>query len=517
MCNNLDATEYYLTVLRPWVQFYPTSIYIICKTFQTFAVRAQQRQQVWAADAHSGALGPEAAAAPRAGPFMVIYGSIYTAVWQFAARHEDELSFQEGDRFSVVSRSGDWWTARRIDKNGRVLDTGIVPNNYLVRAESLQTQPWFFGKMNRFEARSHLLGSGNEEGSFLIRHSEKDNVGYVLSVRSSSRVKHFKIHQAGDGNFHVDNSHLFSSLFDLVEHYSANSLITTGRLGSHCKRKKPDTPDLNHFTGDEWELPKEEFTLEEELGTGYFADVYQGCWKGHIKVAIKIIKSDSELNHREFQREAQILKSLRHRHLISLFAVCTASPPYYIITELMEKGSLLHFLRGPEGQQQDHASLIDMGAQVADGMSYLEEQNSIHRDLAARNVLVGDDYICKVADFGLARVIKEPFYISEDKKIPYKWSAPEAISHGKFSNKSDVWSFGILLYEIITYGGIPYPAFSNQEVYQQVTKGYRMPAPPKCPDFLYRTMLQCWSAEPADRPHFKSLKVQLDSSSYEME
>jgi len=234
-------------------------------------------------------------------------------------------------------------------------------------------------------------------------------------------------------------------------------------------------------------------------------------------VLFPLLFTDSELNHREFQREVQILKSLRHRHLISLFAICTASAPYYIITELMEKGSLLSFLRGPEGQHQDIASLIDMGAQVADGMSYLEEQNSIHRDLAARNVLVGENYICKVADFGLARVIKEPFYITEDKKIPYKWSAPEAISHGKFSNKSDVWSFGVLLYEILTYGSAPYPAFSNQETYQQVTNGYRMPAPPTCPSSLYKIMLECWSAEPADRPDFKSLKLKLDSSSYEME
>ncbi|XP_056239773.1 protein-tyrosine kinase 6b [Seriola aureovittata] len=445
------------------------------------------------------------------------HSSIYTAVWPFEARHEDELSFQEGDLFSVISRNGDWWTARKIDKNGRVLDTGIVPNNYLARAESLRMQPWFFGTMNRFEAQSHLLAPGNEEGAFLIRRSEKDNVGYVLSVRSSSRVKHFKIHQTDEGNFHADHNHHFSSLINLVDHYSTNSLNNTGLLGSPCKRKKPNTPDLNHFTVDEWELPKEEFTLEEELGSGYFADVYRGHWKNHINVAIKIIKSDSELNHREFQREVQILKNLRHRHLISLFAVCTASAPYYIITELMEKGSLLNFLRSPEGQLQDTASLIDMGAQVADGMSYLEEQNSIHRDLAARNVLVGGDYICKVADFGLARVIKEPFYITEDKKIPYKWSAPEAISHGKFSNKSDVWSFGILLFEIITYGGVPYPAYSNQEVFHQVSKGYRMPAPAKCPDFFYQIMLKCWSAQPDDRPPFKSLRVQLDSSSYELE
>ncbi|KAK9515245.1 hypothetical protein VZT92_025906 [Zoarces viviparus] len=444
-------------------------------------------------------------------------GSVYKALWPFESRHPDELSFQEGDLFSVTHRSGDWWTARKIETNGRVLETGIVPQNYLERAESLQMQQWYFGKMNRFEAQGHLLGSGNAHGAFLIRQSEKDDVGHVLSVRSSTQVKHFKVLKTDDGSFYVAYNHRFSSLIDLVEFYCANSLNNTVTLGNPCKRKKPATPDLNHFTVDEWELPKDEFTLEEKLGTGCFAEVYRGRWKNHINVAIKIIKSDSELNHHEFQREVQILKGLRHRHLISLFAICTASAPYYIITELMEKGSLLSFLRGPEGHNQDIATFIDMGAQVADGMSYLEEQNSIHRDLAARNVLVGEHYICKVADFGLARVIKEPFYITDDKKMPYKWSAPEAVSHGKFSNKSDVWSFGVLLYEILTYGGAPYPAYTNQETYQQVTNGYRMPAPPNCPDSLYNIMLNCWSAEADDRPDFKSLKVKLDRSSYEME
>uniref|UniRef100_A0A8C9YTN3 Tyrosine-protein kinase n=1 Tax=Sander lucioperca TaxID=283035 RepID=A0A8C9YTN3_SANLU len=455
-------------------------------------------------------------ASPPPPPPPLESGLMYTALWSFQSRHVDELSFNEGDLFSVVSRSGDWWTARKIDKNGCVLDTGIVPKNYLDRAESLQIQPWYFGTMNRHEAQSHLLGSGNDNGAFLVRRSAKDDIGYVLSLRSSSRVKHFKVLKADERNFYVEHGLHFTSLIDLVEHYRANSLNNTGTLGVSCKRKKPSTRDLNHFTVDEWELPKEEFTLEEELGSGYFADVYRGRWKNHINVAIKIIKN-SELNHREFQSEVQILKRLRHRHLISLFAVCTASAPYYIITELMEKGSLLSFLRGPEGPDQDVVSLIDMAAQVADGMAYLEEQNSIHRDLAARNVLVGEDNICKVADFGLARVIKEPFYITEDKKIPFKWTAPEAISHGKFSNKSDVWSFGVLLYEIITCGGAPYPAFSNQEVYQQVTDGYRMPAPAKCSSSLYQLMLKCWSLEPDDRPDFKTLKAKLDSSSYELE
>ncbi|CAF88761.1 unnamed protein product, partial [Tetraodon nigroviridis] len=384
----------------------------------------------------------------------------------------------------------------------------------------------------------------NSEGAFLIRVSEKDNVGYVLSVRSGDQVKHYKVLQTDQNRFYVEPGRRFSSLAELVDYYQKTSLNNAGPLGNPCKRNTLSTPALLPFPTIGWELPKKEFELEEELGSGCFARVYRGRWKNLIRVAVKILKSDSELNHGDFQTEVQILKNLRHRHLLSLFAVCTESRPYWIITELMEKGSLLIFLRSPEGQNQDVASLIDMGTQVADGMSYLEEQKSIHRDLAARNVLVGEDYTCKVGDFGLARVIKEPFYITEDKKIPYKWTAPEAISHGKFSNKSDVWSFGILLYEITTYGGVPYPgalfsrswshdqrpgsvlrvdaqcvspvssstAMSVQEAYQQVTAGYRMPAPAKCPHFLYQIMLKCWAAEPDDRPDFRTLKVELDNS-----
>ncbi|XP_029012038.1 protein-tyrosine kinase 6b [Betta splendens] len=450
-----------------------------------------------------GARAPQREAAPSS--------AVHAAKWAFEARHEDELSFKEGDLFQVSSSSGDWWQVRRIDADGSVSESGTVPGTHLARAGSVELQPWYFGKMKRFEAQCNLMAPGNEDGAFLVRHSEKHGVGLVLSVKSSNQVRNFKIFETNDGEFRVQQGLTFSCVLDLVEHYSSHSLSSIGRLGRPCRRIKPNPPDLSHYTADEWELPKEEFTLEKELGSGHFADVYRGRWKNHISVAIKVIR-DSELNHGDFLREIQILKRLRHRHLISLLAVCTASAPYYIITELMENGSLLCFLRGPEGQLQDVPSLIDMGAQVADGMSYLEEHNSVHRDLAARNVLVGEHGVCKVADFGLARVMKESFYMAEDKKIPYKWSAPEAISHGRFSVKSDVWSFGILLYEIITYGGVPYPGFSNQEVHQQLSRGYRMPSPDNCPEFLYNIMLRCWSAEPEDRPDFKMLTVQLEDS-----
>ncbi|KPP64716.1 hypothetical protein Z043_116906 [Scleropages formosus] len=207
-----------------------------------------------------------------------------------------------------------------------------------------------------------------------------------------------------------------------------------------------------------------------------------------------------------------MLKKLRHRHLITLLAICSSSYPYYIVMELMEKGNLLSFLRGPEGNDLDHSSLIAMAAQVADGMAYLESVKSIHRDLAARNVLVGENYICKVGDFGLARFVKDPIYICDDKEIPYKWCAPEAIRHGRFSIKSDVWAFGVLLYEILTYGGTPYPAFSNGEMYSLVMSGYRMPVPPDCPMYVYEIMLSCWEADPGARPNFYVLKDKLQNS-----
>ncbi|XP_048066141.1 protein-tyrosine kinase 6 isoform X1 [Megalobrama amblycephala] len=439
-------------------------------------------------------------------------GEIYTALWPFQARADEELSFQEGEQFRICKREGDWWTAVKLDRNGSVTATGVVPQNFLARRQTVKEQPWYFGTLNRFETQNLLMAPENGVGAFLLRHSEKDHIGCVLSVVNSDReVKHIKVHQNQNGSFYLEQSQMFQSLENLVEHYRRNSLRSGTRLTRPCTRPVPKPQDLSHQTVDDWELPKEEFTLEEELGKGYFADVYRGKWKGMVNVAIKILKSNESLSHREFLMETQILKKLRHRHLITLFAVCTSSTPFYIITELMEKGNLLNFLRGEEGQELEAPALTEMASQVADGMTYLEEQNSIHRDLAARNVLVGPNCICKVADFGLARIIKEPIYSSVDQKIPYKWCAPEAISHGRFSNKSDVWSFGVLLYEMFTYGGIPYPAFSNQEVYNLISSGYRMPVPNKCPSHIYNIMLMCWRDSADERPDFSELTKFLEN------
>jgi len=233
------------------------------------------------------------------------------------------------------------------------------------------------------------------------------------------------------------------------------------------------------------------------------------------------------MNPKDFLAEAQIMKKLRHQKLIQLYAVCTMEEPIYIITELMKNGSLLEYLQG-KGRTLKLPQLIDMSAQIAAGMAYLESQNYIHRDLAARNVLVGENNVVKIADFGLARLIKEDEYEARvGARFPIKWTAPEAANYSKFSIKSDVWSFGILLTELVTYGRIPYPGerkrnffrsktffifagMTNAEVLHQVEHGYRMQAPQGCPPQLYDIMLECWHKDPMKRPTFETLQWQLE-------
>ncbi|XP_010185746.1 PREDICTED: tyrosine-protein kinase Srms-like [Mesitornis unicolor] len=259
---------------------------------------------------------------------------------------------------------------------------------------------------------------------------------------------------------------------------------------------------------DGWERPRWEFTLRRKLGEGYFGEVWEGLWRNTVPVAIKIIKADMKAE--DFTKEIQNLKRLRHEKLIQLHAVCSLDEPVYIITELMRKGNLHSYLNSPEGKSLGTSHLLNIACQVADGMRYLEEKHIVHRDLAARNILVGEELTCKIADFGLARLLKDDIYsTSSSTKIPVKWTAPEAANYRTYSLKSDVWSYGILLYEVFTYGQIPYEGMTNQETVRQITRGYRLPRPSSCPPEIYSIMLECWSGNTEERPTFLALREKL--------
>ncbi|KAM5136025.1 protein-tyrosine kinase 6 isoform 1-T2 [Mantella aurantiaca] len=440
----------------------------------------------------------------------------YVSQWDFDGCGTEELSFKAGDRFQAVDRSGDWWLVERINAiGGTTGEKGYVPSNYLAEEGTVEEQRWFFGEVSRTEAINLLMKGGNSTGSFLVRQSDKQDFVYALSVRTNETVRHFKIQRNSQGEYHLNVSSFFPDLNKLIEYYRDKPVMKGLTLTNPCKKDEPMATDLDPLPLDEWERPKDEFILGERLGSGNFAQVHEGYWKGRVKmrVAIKTIKEDVT-NREIFRKETTFLKTLRHRNLLSLYAVCSVGDPYYIVTELLSKGDLLNFLRDGEGQGLNVEGLLDIAGQVIDGMHYLEAKNCIHRDLAARNVLIGQNNICKVADFGLARIIPDDYYMSHSKEIPYKWSAPEALEFGRFTMKSDVWSFGVLLHEIMSRGMIPYPGVANSELLQYLRKGRRMSKPEDCSEKIHNVMLECWDVNPTKRPTFAELKVAIDNLAY---
>ena len=229
------------------------------------------------------------------------------------------------------------------------------------------------------------------------------------------------------------------------------------------KAEKPQTVGLSHDTVDAWEIERSTLRLIKRLGHGNFGEVWEGTWNDTTAVAIKTLKPDT-MNPAAFLEEAELMKKLIHPKLVQLYAVCSKEEPIYIVTELMPKGSLLDYLRGDEGRKRKMEQLIDMASQIAAGMAFLEKHNYVHRDLAARNILVGNNNTVKVADFGLSRAVEDFYEAHEGAKFPIKWTAPEACLKNQFSIKSDVWSFGILLTELVTYGRVPYAGMNNKQV-----------------------------------------------------
>ncbi|XP_075215474.1 protein tyrosine kinase 2 Fak isoform X5 [Lycorma delicatula] len=267
----------------------------------------------------------------------------------------------------------------------------------------------------------------------------------------------------------------------------------------------------------DYELVRSQVELGETIGQGQFGDVHKGTCKiktanGEtvVPVAVKTCKADADLAMAEkFLEEAYVMQQFDHPHIIRLIGVCSESP-IWIVMELARFGELRAYLKS-NSTRLDLAILLLYCFQLSTALSYLESKKFVHRDIAARNVLVSSHHCVKLADFGLSRWVEDQSYYKASKgKLPIKWMSPESISFRRFTTASDVWMFGVCIWEILMVGVKPFEGVKNNDVLGKIENGERLPLPPRCPPRLYSLMSQCWSFEPSKRPTFKEIKEVLN-------
>ncbi|ELR56812.1 Tyrosine-protein kinase Fes/Fps [Bos mutus] len=362
----------------------------------------------------------------------------------------------------------------------------------------LHEQVWYHGAIPRTEVAELLTHSGD----FLVRESQGKQE-YVLSVLWDGQPRHFII-QSADNLYRLEGDG-FPSIPLLIDHLLRSQQPLTKKSGIILNRAVPK---------DKWALSHEDLVLGEQIGRGNFGEVFSGRLRAdNTLVAVKSCRETLPPDLKaKFLQEARILKQYSHPNIVRLIGVCTQKQPIYIVMELVQGGDFLTFLR-TEGARLRVKTLLQMVGDAAAGMEYLESKCCIHRDLAARNCLVTEKNVLKISDFGMSREEADGIYAASGglRQVPVKWTAPEALNYGRYSSESDVWSFGILLWETFSLGASPYPNLSNQQTREFVEKGGRLPCPELCPDAVFRLMEQCWAYEPGQRPTFSVIYQELQS------
>ncbi|KAL1453201.1 hypothetical protein WDU94_007366 [Cyamophila willieti] len=374
----------------------------------------------------------------------------------------------------------------------------IAPSSDLGSStRSLVEEDWFHGVLPREEVVRLLV----KDGDFLVRETTRNDENQtVLSVAWDGH-KHFIVQTTAENEFRFEGPS-FCSIQELIMFQYQSGQPVTSRSGAILKTPIPR---------ERWELNNDDVILLEKIGRGNFGDVYKAKLRtSQVDVAVKTCRvTVPEEQKRKFLQEGRILKQYDHPNVVKLIGICVQKQPIMIVMELVGGGSLLTFLRN-NAMSLVIKQLLHMCRDAAAGMCYLENKNCIHRDLAARNCLIGKDNIVKISDFGMSR--EEEEYIVSDgmKQIPIKWTAPEALNFGKYTSLCDVWSFGVLAWEIFSRGGTPYAGLSNTKAREQIDSGYRMPPPDDTPEEMYRLMLKCWEYAPENRPHFDQIYKIVD-------
>ncbi|XP_070688502.1 insulin receptor b [Pempheris klunzingeri] len=299
---------------------------------------------------------------------------------------------------------------------------------------------------------------------------------------------------------------------------------TEGPTGPLIASSNPEYLSANDvYVPDEWEVPREKITVLRELGQGSFGMVYEGIAKDIIKgdpdtrVAVKTVNESASLRERiEFLNEASVMKAFSCHHVVRLLGVVSKGQPTLVVMELMTHGDLKSYLRSLRPDSENNPSgrppptlkeMIQMAAEIADGMAYLNAKKFVHRDLAARNCMVAEDFTVKIGDFGMTRDIYETDYYRKGGKglLPVRWMAPESLKDGVFTAHSDCWSFGVVLWEISTLAEQPYQGLSNEQVLKFVMDGGYLDRPDNCPERIHSLMQMCWQYNPKMRPMFHEI------------
>uniref|UniRef100_A0A8C5K2J0 Tyrosine-protein kinase n=1 Tax=Jaculus jaculus TaxID=51337 RepID=A0A8C5K2J0_JACJA len=448
----------------------------------------------------------------------------------------------------------------------------------LIATTAHEKMPWFHGNISRNESEELVLIGSKTNGKFLIR-ARDNNGSFALCLLHEGKVLHYRIDKDKTGKLSIPEGKKFDTLWQLVEHYSYKPdgllrvltvpcqkigartshprSLSASSVSSRSQGSRPESASFNPYEpaegawasdrgrqrealpmdtevyespyADPEEIrPKEVYldrnllTLDDnELGSGNFGTVKKGYYqmKKVVKtVAVKILKNEANdpTLKDELLAEANVMQQLDNPYIVRMIGICEAES-WMLVMEMAELGPLNKYL-----QQNRHVkdkNIIELVHQVSMGMKYLEECNFVHRDLAARNVLLVTQHYAKISDFGLSKALRadENYYKAQTHgKWPVKWYAPECINYYKFSSKSDVWSFGVLMWEAFSYGQKPYRGMKGSEVTAMLEKGERMGCPAGCPREMYELMNLCWTYEVEKRPGFVAVELRLRNYYYDV-